>query len=202
MENNNQSKTLKSAFLVCPGYMPTDIIGAHSALGFLPNTEVHLVWKNLEPVMGFPTFPTIPTTTFTDCPEDLDILCVGAIPSNVLEDQETIDFFKKHATRGCHIMGICGGSLLLGAAGLLKERRATSNFHSTEQLAQFGAVPVVTTQVIVDGNFYTAGPFTGSVDAALLLIAKLRGQEMAEFAELSAEYDPGQNLSHNEHLIW
>ncbi|HCB99997.1 MAG TPA: dihydroxy-acid dehydratase [Ruminococcaceae bacterium] len=184
------SKHIKAAFLVCPGYLPVDVIGAHTTLGFLPNTEVHLVWKNKEPVIGFPSYPTIPTTTVAECPDDLDVLCIGAIPGEVLADQETISFVQKHAANGCNMMGICGGALLLGAAGLLKGRKATSNFNTTAPLEKFGAIPVFTSEVVVDGNYYTAGPATGGIEAALLLISKLRGKQAAQFVELVSEYDP------------
>ena len=184
------AKKLKAAFLICPGYFVTDICDAHAIIGIQPDTEVHLVWKNRKPVIGHPNYPTIPTKTFEDCPDDLDILAVGMIPKEIMYDEEVINFFKKHAENGCYLMGICGGDLLLGAAGLLKGKHATSNFHCTEYLEKFGAIPVNTSEVVVDGKLYTTGPSHGCMEAALMLISELRGRETAELAELTLEYEP------------
>ena len=86
----DEDRTLEIAILVCPGYMPVDVIGFHTALGVLPQVNVHLVGKNLDEISGFPDFPTRATITFEDCPADLDVLYAGAVPADVLEDAETL----------------------------------------------------------------------------------------------------------------
>lgn len=183
-------RKLEIAILVCPGYMPVDIIGLHTALGVLPEVNVHLVWKNRDEISGFPHFPTRATTTFEDCPADLDVLCAGATPPELLEDAETLAFLADRGSRAKWVAGVCAGSLLMGAAGLLRGYRATTNFHAYDLLPYYGAVPVPTNHVVEDRNRITAGPATGSFEIALRLIQDLRGTDTARLAELNMEYAP------------
>ncbi|MGE0215462.1 DJ-1/PfpI family protein [Mycolicibacterium sp.] len=177
------------AILVCPGYMPVDIIGIHTVFGTAPNATVHLVWKTLDEVVGFPTFPTRPTTTFADCPADLDVIWTGATAPELFDDEETLDFLADRGSRARWVGGNCGGTLLLGAAGLLRGYRATSNFQQKYLLPHFGATPA-DGNVVVDRNRITAGPLTGSVEAALYLAQQFYGDEVAREMELQAEYAP------------
>ncbi|MFE7117120.1 DJ-1/PfpI family protein [Streptomyces sp. NPDC057654] len=186
----DELRKLNIAILVCPGYMPVDIIGIHTGLGLLPDVNVHLVWKNLDEIMGSPAFPTRATTTFEDCPAELDALCAGAVPLDVLEDTETLEFLADRGSRAQWVAGVCVGSLLLGAAGLLRGYRATTNFHVHDLLPYYGATLVPTNNVVEDRNRLTAGPATGSMEIALRLIQDLRGTEAARRAELTMEYAP------------
>ncbi|MBO0678462.1 DJ-1/PfpI family protein [Mycolicibacterium sp. S2-37] len=180
---------IEVGILVCPGYMPVDIIGVHTVFGTTAGATVHLVWKNLDEVVGFPTFPTRPTTTFADCPDTLDVLWTGAVAPEIYEDTETLDFLADRGSRARWVGGNCGGTLLLAAAGLLTGYRATSNFQQKHLLSRFGATPA-DGNVVVDGNRITAGPLTGSVEAALWLAREFYGDDVAREMELQAEYAP------------
>jgi putative intracellular protease/amidase len=184
------SEPLTIGILVSPGYMLCDIVGPLTVLGIQPGAAIHLLWKDLEPVTGFPAFPTVPTTTFADCPDRLDVLAVGAIMPDVLGDPEVVEFFGKAARRAEHVIAVCGGAILAGAAGLLEGRRATTNFHVMDLLPEVGAIPVEGGEVVRDGNIWTAGPASGSYEAALMVLAELRGVEVAKRAELDMEYAP------------
>ncbi|MDI1436909.1 DJ-1/PfpI family protein [Polyangium sorediatum] len=181
---------LQIGIFVCPGYFPVDIIGLQTALGALPDTEVHLVWKNKDPITGFPTFPTRATSTFSECPRDLDVLNIGAVPPEILEDDESLAFIADRGSRARWVTSVCGGSLVLGAAGLLRGYRATSNFHVVDLLEHFGATPVRGGRVVEDRNRLTAGPVVGSLEIALRLIHDLYGEEVARESELQMEYAP------------
>ncbi|MCK2242882.1 MULTISPECIES: DJ-1/PfpI family protein [unclassified Crossiella] len=184
------SAKLTVGILVSPGYFVCDIIGVHTVFGMQPDVELHLLWKDREPVLGLPTFPTVPTTAFADCPAELDVLAVGAISGEVLTDPEVIDFFGTAAARAKHVIAICGGAFLPGLAGLVNGKRATTNFHITDMLPLVGAIPVEGGQVVRDGNLWTAGPVTGSIEAALQVLAELRGVEVARRTELDLEFAP------------
>ncbi|SEH76886.1 DJ-1/PfpI family protein [Mycolicibacterium rutilum] len=177
------------AILVCPGYMPVDIIGIHTIFGTAPGANVQLVWKSLDEVVGYPNFPTRPTMTFADCPADLDILWTGAVSPEIFDDEETLDFLADRGSRARWVGGNCGGTLLLGAAGLLQGYRATSNFQQKHLLPHFGAIPT-DGNVVIDRNRITAGPLTGSVEAGLRLAQHFYGDEVAREMELQAEYAP------------
>lgn len=177
------------AILVCPGFMPIDVVGLHTAFGMLPGTQVHLVWKNLDEVVGIPTFPTRATTTFADCPAELDVLFTGAVMPDTFEDAETLGFLADRGARARWVAGSCAGSLLLGAAGLLQGYRATTNFQQYDLLPYFGAVPT-RGNVVEDRNRITAGPATGGIEIALRLLQDIYGDEVAREAELQMEYAP------------
>jgi transcriptional regulator GlxA family with amidase domain len=183
-------RPLKVAILVCPHFAIMDVIGVHTVFGIVPNAEVHLVWKTMEPISAVPPFPTHATTTFANAPSDFDVVMVGAVPPDVIADSEVQAFFRHHHERGAYLIGVCGGALLLGAAGLLEGKRATTNFHCLDALKGVGATPVSGGQVILEERIYTAGPVTGAFEAALLVLAKLRGEETARFVELTIEYAP------------
>lgn len=183
-------RPLKTGFLLAPGVAVMDLFGAHAVFGFAPQSELHLLWKTREPISALPPFPIAATTTFADCPDELDAFVVGAVPADVIADDEVIAFVRRQASRARYVIGICGGVLLLGAAGLLNGRRATTNFHVLDALAELGARPVGGGEVVIDGNLYTAGPATGGFEAALLVLAELRGAEAAKHVELTIEYHP------------
>ncbi|QPS39750.1 DJ-1/PfpI family protein [Burkholderia oklahomensis] len=183
-------RPLKIGFLLAPGVAVMDLFGAHAVFGFAPRTELHMLWKTRDAISALPPFPIAATTAFADCPDDLDALVVGAVPADVIADEEVVAFVRRHASRARYVIGICGGVLLLGAAGLLDGRRATTNFHVLDALADLGAQPVGGGEVVIDGNLYTAGPATGGFEAALLVLAELRGVEQAKHVELTIEYHP------------
>ncbi|MEV5595291.1 DJ-1/PfpI family protein [Streptomyces sp. NPDC052496] len=185
----SERRDLEIAILVCPGYMPVDIIGFHTAFGFQPGVNLHLVWKNRDEIIGMPHFPTRATTTFEDCPADLDVLYAGAVPAEVFEDEEVLAFLADRGSRAGWVAGVCAGSLLLGAAGLLLGHRATTNFQLHGQLAHYGAVPT-RGNVVEDRNRITAGPATGSFEIGLRLLQAFFGDEVARNAELMMEYAP------------
>ncbi|WHT16712.1 DJ-1/PfpI family protein [Crossiella sp. CA-258035] len=184
------SERLTVGILVSPGYVVADIIGPQTVFGMQPDVDLHLLWKDTGPVVGAPAFPTVPTTRFADCPEELDVLAVGAVGSEVLGDPEVIEFFGQAARRARHVIAICGGTFVAGLAGLLTNRRATTNFHLADLLPRVGAIPAGTGIVVRDGDIWTAGPVTGSYEAALLVLAELRGIEAARRAELDLEFAP------------
>lgn len=182
-------RALQVAILVCPGFMPIDIIGLHTMFGMLPGARVHLVWKNLDEIVGIPTFPTRATTTFADCPADPDVLFAGAVLPDVFEDEETLAFLADRGSRARWVAGACAGSLLLGAAGLLRGYRATTNFQLHDLLPSFGAIPA-RGNVVEDRNRITAGPATGGIEIGLRLVQDLYGDEVARETELQMEYAP------------
>ncbi|MDT7580237.1 MAG: hypothetical protein QOK35_1501 [Pseudonocardiales bacterium] len=182
-------RDLQVAILVCPGFMPIDVIGLHTIFGMLPGARVHLVWKNLDEIVGIPTFPTRATTTFADCPADLDVLFAGAVLPDVFEDEETLAFLADRGARARWVAGACAGSLLLGAAGLLRGYRTTTNFQLHDLLPSFGAIPA-RGNVVEDRNRITAGPATGGIEIGLRLVQDLYGDEAARETELQMEYAP------------
>jgi cyclohexyl-isocyanide hydratase len=132
----------------------------------------------------------IPTATFADCPQ-LDLICVpgGSGMNALLNDAETLDFIRAQAKAARYVTSVCTGALVLGAAGLLKGKRAATHWMSREMLSAFGATPVAE-RVVIDGNVITGGGVTAGIDFALRVAAEAFGPELAQAIQLGIEYDP------------
>ena len=85
---------------------------------------------------------------------------------------------------------VCSGSLVLGAAGLLEGKPATSHWSCIDALANYGAIPTHSRVVFADGNVITAAGVSAGIDMALTLAARIAGDEHAKAIQLGIEYDP------------
>jgi len=186
---------LEIGFLVFPNVMQLDLTGPHEVLAQLPDTRLHLAWKTREPIVASAGLVLTPTTTFADCPQ-LDLICVpGGFGVNaLLTDAETLAFIRKQAAGARYVTSVCTGSLVLGAAGLLKGKRAATFWMSMEFLSAFGAIPV-SERVVVDGNVITGGGVTAGIDFGLKVAAELAGEDAAKAIQLGIEYDPSPPFS-------
>ncbi|HDR8861472.1 TPA: DJ-1/PfpI family protein [Burkholderia territorii] len=182
--------TLHIGLLVFPGVQQLDLTGPHDVLASLPDATVHLVWKSRDTVVSSSGLALAPTCTFDDCPP-LDVICVpGGIGINdLLLDAETIAFVQRRAAAARYVTSVCTGALLLGVAGLLRGRRATTHWAFHSLLAPLGAVPVHE-RVVRDGNLITGGGVTAGIDFALTIAAELAGDEEAQSIQLALEYAP------------
>jgi cyclohexyl-isocyanide hydratase len=176
--------------LVFPDITQLDMTGPYEVFIKLPDARVHLVWKSTDPVTAGGGMQLVPTVTFADCPQ-LDLICVpgGAGVNALLNDAETLDFIRRQATGARYVTSVCTGALVLGAAGLLKGRRAATHWMSREMLAAFGATPA-TERVVTDGNVITGGGVTAGIDLALAIAAEAFGATVAQAIQLGIEYDP------------
>ncbi len=181
---------LQIGFLVFPRVQQLDLTGPHEVFASLPDATVHLVWKTLEPVVSSNGLVLTPNMTFADCPP-LDVICIpgGSGITALLEDAETVAFVRKQAAGARYLTSVCTGSLLLGAAGLLQGRRATTHWVSHGFLEPLGAIPAHG-RVIHDGNLFTGGGVTAGIDFALSVAAELAGEEEAQAIQLELEYAP------------
>ena len=131
-----------------------------------------------------------PTVTFADCPQ-LDVICVpgGLGTDDMINDEEMLAFLRKQAEGAKYITSVCTGSLVLGAAGLLKGYRATTHWTAMDFLSAFGAMPTKT-RVCVDRNRITGGGVTAGIDFALTLVSQMVDRRTAEAIQLRLEYNP------------
>jgi cyclohexyl-isocyanide hydratase len=187
---------VKVAMLVYPGMFLQDLVGPLAVFESLMNKEIHLVWKNLDPVGNEkdpqPLIPVRPTTTFAQCPSDLDVLFVpGGVPGTftVMEDPEVLRFLADKARTARFVTSVCTGSLILGAAGLLKGYRATSYWSTVDVLKDLGAIPV-RERVVIDRNRITGGGVTAGIDFGLTIAALVTSKDYAQAIQLYLEYDP------------
>lgn len=182
--------TLQIGFLLFPNVQQLDLTGPHEVFASLPDTAVHLVWKDLAPLKASSGLTLIPDTTFDDCPA-LDVICVpgGAGVGDLMEDAETLAFLRRQADHARFVTSVCTGSLVLGAAGLLRGYRATTHWASHHLLEPLGAI-AVRERVVCDRNRVTGGGITAGIDFALTLAKELIGEQEAQAVQLLLEYAP------------
>ncbi len=177
-------------FLLYPDLTQLDLTGPYEVMARLPGGRLHLIWKDLAPVKSDSGLAIVPTTTIALAPP-LDVVVVpgGFGQIAMMSDQVVLDFLRRQATTARYLTSVCTGSLLLGAAGLLKGYRAATHWMYMDLLAAYGATPVEE-RVVVDRDRITGGGVTAGIDFGLQLLATLAGDDVARAAELGLEYDP------------
>jgi len=181
---------MEIGFLLFSKVQQLDLTGPYEVFAAWPEARVRLIAKSLDPVVSASGLKLAPDTTFKDCPT-LDVICVpgGAGINPLLADEDTLEFLRRQAAGARFTTSVCTGALVLGAAGLLDGKRATTHWASHDLLADFGAIPVQA-RVVRDGTLMTGGGVTAGVDFALTLVAELAGREVAEAIQLNLEYAP------------
>jgi cyclohexyl-isocyanide hydratase len=166
------------------------LTGPYEVFASAKGAQVYLIWKDTAPLKAATGLTLVPTTTFADCPP-LDVLCVpgGSGVNPLLHDETVLAFLRERAGQVRYLTSVCTGALVLGMAGLLKGKRATSHWNAHDLLARFGAIPTEG-RVVRDGNLITAGGVTSGIDFGLTVIAELLGEEEAQTIQLALEYAP------------
>jgi cyclohexyl-isocyanide hydratase len=184
------SAPLQIGLVIFPKVTQLDFTGPLQVFSSVPGAKVHLIWKRIEPVTTDSVMMLTPTITFADCPQ-LDVICVpgGAGTDDMVNDEAVLEFLRLQARGAKYITSVCTGSLVLGAAGLLKGYQATTHWSAMDHLAPFGAVPTKT-RVCVDRNRITGGGVTAGIDFALTLVSIMVDRPTAEAIQLRLEYNP------------
>lgn len=184
------STPLQIGLVLFPKVTQLDFTGPLQVFAQVPGAQVHLIWKRIEPVTSDSVLVLTPTITFADCPQ-LDVICVpgGAGADDMVNDEEMLAFLRKQAEGAKYVTSVCTGSLVLGAAGLLKGYRAATHWTAMDFLSNFGAIPTKT-RVCVDRNRVTGGGVTAGIDFALTLVSLLHDRRTAEAIQLGIEYNP------------
>jgi len=184
------STPLQIGLLVFPKVTQLDLTGPVQVFSSVPGAKLHLIWKRIEPIQSDSVLVLTPTTTFAECPQ-LDVICVpgGVGSDDLLNDEEVLAFLRKQAEGAKFVTSVCTGSLVLGAAGLLRGYRAATHWTAMDNLAAFGAIPTQQ-RVVIDRNRVTGGGVTAGIDFALTLVAKLVDEKTAQAIQLRLEYNP------------
>ena len=187
--NMNSPGKLKVAMLVYPGLTLLDLAGPQSLWGM--QAETYLVWENLKPVVTDTSLTLQPTHTFENCPTDVDILCVpgGFGAWAVTGNPAAMEFLQRIGKKARYVTGICFGTVIMAAAGLLDGYKAATHWASYPMLEALG-VEGVRERVVVDRNRITGGGVTAGVDFGLTVLAELRGETVAKVTQLLIEYNP------------
>lgn len=186
----NDIASINIGLLLFPALTQLDLTGPYEVFVRAPHARVHLIWKNLQPVISDRGMAILPTTTFATTPP-LDIICVPGGPGQIelMADEDVLTFVRRQSEQARLITSVCTGSLVLGAAGLLQGYQATTHWASLDQLVLLGAEPV-NQRVVRDRNRITGAGVTSGIDFALTVVAELYGPEIAQNIQLHMEYDP------------
>jgi cyclohexyl-isocyanide hydratase len=178
-------------FVLFPDLTQLDLTGPLQVLARLPNSRVIVAAKSQDPVPSDCGLSLLPTHSFANSPP-FDLICVpGGVKGVIgaIGDRDTIDFVRRQAANAKYITSVCTGAFVLGIAGLLEGRRATTHWAYTELLPLVGA-KYEKARIVRDGNLFTAGGVTAGVDFGLSLVAEIAGEATARAIQLGIEYDP------------
>lgn len=186
----DMTATLNIVFVLFPNVTQLDFTGPLQVLSRLPGARVHIAASSFAPVETDATLTLNPTTTFADCPSaDVLVIPGGFGVDDAMNDAALMAFVKREGARARYVTSVCTGAFVLGAAGLLKGKRATTHWAWHDALALVGAIPVKA-RVVRDGIIFTGGGVTAGIDFALTLAAEIAGEEAARAIQLALEYDP------------
>ena len=177
-------------FLLFPGVTQLDMTGPAQVLHRMPGAKLDYVWHDLEPVMSDCDLALKPNATFADG-HAYDIICVpgGFGFAQAAVDPVVTDWLRGQAEHARYMTSVCNGSLILGAAGLLRGYRAACHWAWGHVLERFGAT-WVRERVVIDRNRITAGGVTSGIDFAFTIVAEMHGRDVEETIQLGIEYDP------------
>lgn len=189
--------TEQIAILVYPEFTALDALGPHYFLAGMMGATVRFVAKTMDlvPCEGATNggFCIRPHMTFAECPANLDLLLIpGGVTGTLaaIADEKTRRFVADRGSKAKLAGSVCTGSLLLGAAGLLKGRKATSHWQTLDVLKDVGATPV-RERIVFDGtDRVTAAGVSAGLDLGVELIRRFRGDFYAQGMQLLGEYDP------------
>lgn len=185
------------AMMLYPQFTALDLIGPQYFLASLMGAKVLLVAKTKDAVRSDTGVQVLPDITFDECPAKLDLLCLPGGTSGTLaamQDEATLRFVRDKGGAARIAASVCTGSLILGAAGLLRGKKATSHWLVKDLLPRFGATPS-NDRVVEDGNVITAAGVSAGLDFGLHLTLKWRDRQYAECMSLLAEYAPAPSVN-------
>ncbi len=178
-------------FVIFPKVTQLDFTGPLQVLAGLPESAMHIVAKSETPVASDCRLGLVPTHTFANCPP-LDLICIpggSEAVADAIGDGDTVEFVRHQAAGAKYVTSVCTGAFVLGVAGLLKGRRATTHWAYADLLPLVGATHEKA-RVVKDGNVITAGGVTAGIDFGLSVVAEIAGESVARRIQLGMEYDP------------
>lgn len=185
------TKQINIGFLIYPGVVQLDVMGAYQVLAFPPNSDIHLIWKTLDSITSNEGLIITLIATIDNCPQ-LDVVCVpggGIGQVEVMQDEEVLKFLQRVSDTAKYITSVCTGSLILAKANLLQDYQATCHWAFKEHLAALG-VEVVPKRIVIDRDRITGAGVTSGIDFGLTLVNLLWGEDMAKITQLMMEYNP------------
>jgi cyclohexyl-isocyanide hydratase len=178
-------------FALFPGVTQLDFTGPYQMLCALPGASVILASTEGGSITSNEGITFADLRKLADIPA-CDVVCVPGgrgVTDNAIKDEVFLDELRRLAGTARYVTSVCTGSLALGAAGLLRGKRAACHWAWRDLLVPFGAIPDAG-RVVRDGNVITGVGVTAGIDFALSLVAEMAGAETAQTIQLQIEYAP------------
>ena len=181
---------MRIGFVLFPNLTQLDFTGPLQVLHRMPGSTTHLLAKTLDPVPSDCGLSLLATGTFANAPP-LDLLCIpgGYGVSEALQDPELLEFVKVSGASAKYLTSVCTGAFILGAAGFLQGKRATTHWAYHDLLSRVGAIPTQG-RVVRDGNVITGGGVTAGIDFAFAVLREVAGEDAAQRIQMALEYRP------------
>ena len=181
---------MKVTFALYDGVTPLDLVGPYQVLSAVPQAEIRLAAVQAGELRTDSGMRISADYALAD----LDASDVIIVPGTgqlkrALSNRALIGWLTEQGPRANWLGSVCTGSLLLGAAGLLRGKRATTHWLALPMLSEFGATPVES-RVVFDDTLVTGAGVSAGIDMALSLVERIWGSEAAQIAQLAIEYDP------------
>jgi putative intracellular protease/amidase len=184
---------MEIAILVYDGFTALDAVGPYEVLSRLPGATTAFVATTAGPVTTDTGILTLVASRgIAEVPRP-DVVVVPGGPGEVAvrAGGAALDWLRAVHPTTTWTTSVCTGSLILGAAGLLGGRRATTHWLAFDQLRELGAEPVHERVVVEEEHrIITAAGVSAGIDMGLSLAARLAGDQVAQAIQLGIEYDP------------
>jgi len=184
---------MQVAIVLYPGFTALDFIGPYESLRWLPDTEVRFVWHEPGPIVADSGVLLVGAThSFDETPTPDIILIPGGFSTlEHARDEKLLDWLRRAHETTKWTASVCSGSVILGASGLLKGKRATSHWAAVQLLRTFGVEPVTDERIVQSADrIVTCAGVSAGIDLGLWLAAQIAGEDKAKAIQLSMEYDP------------
>ncbi len=188
---NRKRKHVQTAIVLFDRFTALDAVGPYEVLSRVPGAETVFVAERTGPVRNDTgSLALTADRTLADLPAPDVVVVPGGPGQDAQMDNETLlDWLRAADATSTWTTSVCSGSLLLGAAGLLGGRRATSHWLALDLLKRYGAEPTGE-RVVTDGKYVTAAGVSAGIDMGLTLVGRIADDEHAQAVQLLIEYDP------------
>jgi putative intracellular protease/amidase len=182
---------MEIAILIFDRLTALDAVGPYEVLSRLPGAEVRFVAEEPGPKRTETRMLSLVADhALADVSEPEILVVPGGFGTRPLMDHEpVIDWIRSAHEGSTWTTSVCTGSLLLGAAGVLRGLKATCHWLELERLRELGAEPTGE-RVVEQGKVITAAGVSSGIDMALRLAAHVAGEDIAQAIQLGIEYDP------------
>ncbi|QLL05252.1 DJ-1/PfpI family protein [Mycobacterium vicinigordonae] len=180
------------AFVAYPGFTALDMIGPYEVLRQLPDADVRFVWHESGPITADSGVLVLGAThSLAETPAP-DVILVPGGPATPVHarDEKLLDWLRQAHRTASWTTSVCSGSVILAAAGLLQDKRATSHWICLQALKMFGATPVGDERIVREGSVITSAGVSAGLDLAIWLAGQIGGEGRAKAIQLAIEYDP------------